>query len=77
MDLRIGIADSPQIVEVELAKEVDREDLKATLESAIKGEVAIVWVTDKKGREVAVPASKISFVDLSSADHDRKIGFGA
>jgi uncharacterized protein (DUF2344 family) len=77
MDLRIGIAESPQVIEVELANNVDRDELKAALEAAMKGDSSVVWVTDKKGREVAVPSAKISFVDLGSADSDRKIGFGA
>ncbi|HRE01360.1 MAG TPA: DUF3107 family protein [Ilumatobacteraceae bacterium] len=35
-----------------------------------------MWVTDKKGREIGVSAAKIAYVDIGSADHVRRVGFG-
>jgi hypothetical protein len=35
-----------------------------------------LWITDKKGRDIAVPAAKIAYVEIGSADADRRIGFG-
>jgi hypothetical protein len=31
---------------------------------------------DKKGREVGVASAKVAYVEIGSADSDRKIGFG-
>jgi hypothetical protein len=42
----------------------------------MKGEIDTLWITDKKGRDIAVPAAKIAYVEIGSADADRRIGFG-
>ena len=36
----------------------------------------MLWITDKRGKDVVIPAAKIAYVELGSADGDRKIGFG-
>ncbi len=77
MELRIGIAESPQILEVELEDDVDRDALKTEVEAALAGKSKILWVTDRKGKELAVPANQIGFVELGTSDAQRKIGFGA
>ena len=38
---------------------------------------SVLWLVDRKGKEVAVPSKRVSFIELSSADPDRRIGFGA
>jgi Protein of unknown function (DUF3107) len=50
--------------------------VKAKIEAALTGAVDVLWLTDKKGRDVAVAAEKIAFVELGSTDGDRRIGFG-
>ncbi|MEC7457303.1 MAG: DUF3107 family protein [Actinomycetota bacterium] len=35
----------------------------------------MLWVTDRKGREVAIPAAKIAYVELGTSE-ERRIGFG-
>lgn len=77
MDVRIGIAESPQVIEVELEDDADRDALKSEVEAAIGGKSTILWLTDRKGKELAIPASKIGFVELGTSDAERKIGFGA
>lgn len=77
MDVRIGIAESPQVIEVEVEKDVDRDALKASVEAALSGKAKIFWLTDRKGKELAVPAEQIGFIEIGSADAERKIGFGA
>ncbi len=77
MDIRIGVTQASR----EIALEVDddakvRQALKASVESAMKGEIDTLWITDKKGRDIAVPAAKIAYVEIGSADADRRIGFG-
>lgn len=77
MDVRIGIADSPQIIEVEMDDGTDRDALRSDIEAALAGKSKILWVTDRKGKELAVPSEQIAFVELGTSDADRKIGFGA
>jgi hypothetical protein len=50
--------------------------VKAKIDAALTGAVDVLWLTDKKGRDVAVAASKIAFVEIGSAETDRRIGFG-
>jgi uncharacterized protein (DUF2344 family) len=77
MDLRIGIAQTNQVIDIELDAETDRDKLKKQIENALGDDEAVLWLVDRKGKETAVPASRISFVELSSDDRDRRIGFGA
>ena len=75
VNVRIGVTQAPR----ELNMEVDdgeRDDLKGRVEAALSGATDVLWVTDKRGREVGVPAAKIAYVEVGSADGDRRIGFG-
>ena len=42
----------------------------------MSGASDVLWVDDRRGRRVAVPASKIAYVEIGSADGERRIGFG-
>lgn len=77
MDVRIGIADSSQVIEVELENDVDRDALKGRVDAVMTGSADSLWLTDRKGKELAVPASRIAFVEIGTADAERRIGFGA
>ena len=50
--------------------------MKAKIDAALTGAVDVLWLTDKKGREVGVAAAKIAFVELGTVEGDRRIGFG-
>ena len=77
MDVRIGIAESPQVIEVEMENDVDRDALKADVEAALAGKSKILWLTDRKGTDFAVPSDRIGFVEVGTADAEKRIGFGA
>ncbi len=77
MEIRIGIAESPQTLEVELAPDSDRDAILADIEKVLGGDASVLRVTDRKGKEIIVSATKISFVEVGSGDADRRIGFGA
>ena len=36
----------------------------------------ILWLTDRKGRRVGVPASRISYVEFATSASERVVGFG-
>jgi hypothetical protein len=76
MDVRIGVTDARRELEIELPDDTDREDLKAKVAAALAAGAEVLWLTDRKGRDVGVPAAKLAFVEIGSAD-GRSIGFGA
>jgi hypothetical protein len=76
VDVRIGVTQAPREITIELAEDVDRDDLKARIEAALAGTSDVLWIADKRGKDVAVPSAKIAYIELGSADGDRKIGFG-
>ena len=67
---------APREINVELADDADRDELKSRIEAALAGATDVLWIVDKRGKDVAVPSAKIAYVELGSADGDRKIGFG-
>ena len=77
MDVRIGVTQTARDISIELSDDVDRDDVKARIDAALTGAVDVLWLTDKKGRDIAVSTAKIAFVELGSAADDRRIGFGA
>ena len=76
MDVRIGVTQTARDIAVEIADDVDRDALKAKIDAALTGAVDVLWLTDKKGRDIAVSAAKIAFVEVGSSEGDRSIGFG-
>lgn len=77
MDIRIGITQAPREIAVEVEDDAkSRDALKANVEKALKGEIATLWITDKKGRDIAVPAAKIAYVEIGTGDDGKRIGFG-
>ena len=77
MDVRIGIADSPQIIEVEMPDETDRAALKKTVQAVLDGSAPVHTLEDKRGKELNVPSGRVSFVEIGAGDPTRRIGFGA
>ena len=73
MDVRIGVTYTAKELEVELPEGADAAQVKADVEAALSSS-GVLWLTDKKGRQVGVPAEKIAYVDLGSPD-SRRIGF--
>ena len=76
MDVRIGVTQAPREINLELADDADRNDLKARVEAALSGASDVLWITDKRGNDIGVPAAKIAYVELGSAESTREIGFG-
>jgi Protein of unknown function (DUF3107) len=74
VDVRIGVTQSVREIEIELDDEA-RDQVRADVAAAIAGE-SMLWLTDKKGRTVGVPAAKIGYIELGGPSEDRKVGFG-
>ena len=76
MDVRIGVTYSPKELDIELADDADPAKVKAEIEANLAAG-GVVWVTDRRGRQVGVPADKVAYVELGTPDDDRRIGFGS
>ena len=76
VDVRIGVTQAPREINLELAEDADRDDLKSRIGAALAGASDTLWITDKRGNDVAIPSAKIAYVELGSAESARKIGFG-
>ncbi|MET0910989.1 MAG: DUF3107 domain-containing protein [Ilumatobacteraceae bacterium] len=75
MDVRIGVTQAPREINVEV-DDGERAAVEKSVEAALGGAADILWLTDKRGRRIAVPAEKIAYVEIGTADADRRIGFG-
>ena len=75
MDVRIGVTHTPREIELEMSD--DGDTVAKAVESAIAAGDKLLWLTDRKGRRVGVPAAKIAYVEIGSASDERKVGFGA
>lgn len=75
VDVRIGVTQAAREISLEV-EDATREDLKARVEAALSGATDVLWITDKRGKDVGVPSAKIAYVEVGSADGERRIGFG-
>lgn len=75
MDIRIGIVQSMKEIEVELPEDAQRDNVMKEVETAL-GSDSVLWLTDRKGRRVGIPASRIAYVELGTPAGDRIVGFG-
>jgi Protein of unknown function (DUF3107) len=76
VDVRIGVTQAPRELTLELADDLDRDALKTKVEAALSGAVDVLWLTDRRNREIGVCSSKIAYVEIGTPEGDRKIGFG-
>lgn len=78
MELRISVSHSVRDITLELdSDDKSRDAARAAVEAALAGKSEVLWLKDKRGREVAVPAEKIAFVEFGAPDGERRLGFGA
>ena len=76
MIIRIGVGEAGKEIQLEMAEDTELSALKLQIDNALEASTATLWLTDKDGREVGVPSSKITFIDIGS-QATPKIGFGA
>jgi hypothetical protein len=75
MEIRIGIVQSMKELDIELPEGTDRDALAKEVEAALEGD-RLLWLTDRKGRRVGVPAARIAYVEFTTTS-ERIVGFGA
>ncbi|MCU0267425.1 MAG: DUF3107 domain-containing protein [Acidimicrobiales bacterium] len=77
MDVRIGVIHTGREVEVELPNDTDRDELKARIAKALEDDDNVLWLTDRHGKDLAMPSGKIAYIEVGSQEVERRIGFGA
>jgi hypothetical protein len=77
MDVRIGVTYSPKELDLELDEDSGPDAVREQVESALGGSSPVLWLTDRRGRQVGVPVDKIAYVEIGAPGADRRIGFGA
>jgi hypothetical protein len=77
VEVRIGVTQSPKEIEVDLGDDADAAAIARSVEDALNGDLGVLWLTDRKGRRVGVPAAKLAYVEIGSPNEERRVGFGA
>lgn len=75
MEVRIGIVQTMKELEIELPEDTERDTVMAEVEAALASET-VLWLTDRRGRRVGVPSSRIAFVEVGAPAGERRVGFG-
>lgn len=75
MDVRIGVTYTAKELEVDLGDDADSDAIRDDVDTALAGDGAVLWLTDKRGRRVGVPVDKVAYVEIGSPEDARRIGF--
>lgn len=76
MDVRIGVTYSAKELEIELAADADRDQVIKDVEGALGNSGGILWLSDRRGRRVGIPADKVAYIEIGSPEEERRVGFG-
>ena len=74
MEIRIGVVHTPKELSVELDGTAD--EIVGTIDKALADGIAILWVTDTKGRRIGVPTDRIAYVEVDEDGANKRVGFG-
>lgn len=77
MEVRIGVIYTAKEIEVEVTDETDRDALVSAVEASVARGSGMLWLTDRRGRKVGVPADKLAYVDIGAVAGERRVGFAA
>ena len=73
MEVRIGVTQTPKEIEVELS-DGNRDQVVKDIEAALADDAGVLWLTDRRGRTVGVPAAKIAYIEIAPTE-ERRVGF--
>jgi hypothetical protein len=77
VEVRIGVTQTPREIELEFGEDADRDALVKTVEDALTDDTGVLWLTDRRGRQVGVPVAKVAYVEISGRDDERRVGFSS
>ena len=76
MDVRIGIIHSVRELDIDLPEGTKHDKIVEDVDKALGQPDGVLWLTDKRGRHVAVPAARIAYIEIGGGGEDRRVGFG-
>ena len=71
MKVRIGIATTDKLIEIEIE---DVKSFKKLIERAVE-EGGLGWFADSNGRTVGIPARSVAFIEIEDAEAGPIVGF--
>jgi hypothetical protein len=77
VDVRIGVIHTMKEIDVELPHDADPSDIRALVDDALSASAKVLWLTDRHGRQIGVPAERIAYIELGTPESERRIGFGS
>jgi hypothetical protein len=77
VDVRIGVIHTMKEIDVELPHDADPTEIRSSVDRALSDGSSVLWLTDRHGRQIGVPADRIAYIELGSPDSERRIGFGS
>jgi hypothetical protein len=73
IDIRIGLAENPKELNIEVDESA--EDFIKKVTGAVNKASGILWITDTKGRRTGVASSKIAYIEVEPEGEPRPVGF--
>jgi hypothetical protein len=77
VDVRIGVTYTAKELDVDLGDDADPTEVRSDVETALSSETGVLWLTDRKGRQIGIPVGKVAYVEIGSPRDERRIGFGS
>ena len=77
MDIKIGFVDSPRELDLELGETIEQKTLVDSINSSSGASDKLLWLVDKKGRQVGIMSSRVAYVIVGIPKDERRVGFGA
>ena len=77
VDVRIGVTYTPKEIEVDLGDDAEATAIKADIETALAEAGRVLWLTDRRGRQVGIPVDKLAYVEIGAPGDGRRIGFAS
>jgi hypothetical protein len=74
MEVRIGVIHTPKELTLELEATLD--EVKKQIEKALSDDDGVLWLKDRRGRLVGVPAERIAYVEIEADAATQRVGFG-
>jgi len=74
VEVKVGVRGAPR--ELAIESSLTPVELAAAVSQALATESGVLVLTDDKGRQLIVPADKLSYVEIGEPN-ERRVGFGA
>jgi hypothetical protein len=72
VEVKVGVADTAR--ELLINSSQTPEEVEALVTDALRGSSSTLTLLDDKGRRYVVPAARVAYVEIGSAD-SRRVGF--